>query len=335
MIRRVVLPDEKTEVVSADLTRALAARGSAADPELRPRDEIMVFDLSASRDRILEPVLRTLELQATPDQPEQIVSIDGRVKAPGRYPLEPTMHVSDLMRAGGSLEDSAYRGDAELTRYEVVNGLARKTDLIPVNLAAIRRGETGADLALRPYDVLVIKPIVQWHEPGEHRTHSARYASRANTRFIRARLCIPCCTRRRPDRRRLSVRRGVRPRRIEEAGKGSARAFGQPIAERSGRTVPRSRRRRQRRCQWGRRPRALLKVSRSVPPCSQQLRNTKPVGRLVIDVERVLKGIRTYPAMCWSKTAISCGTEENARNHDPGRSAKPHLACIPAWIDSR
>ena len=69
-----------------------------------------MFDLSASRDRILEPILRDLELQATPDQPEQIVSVDGRVKAPGRYPLEPTMHVSDLIRAGGSLEDSAYRG---------------------------------------------------------------------------------------------------------------------------------------------------------------------------------------------------------------------------------
>jgi hypothetical protein len=39
-------------VISADLRRALAARGSAADPELRPRDEIIVFNLSASRERI-------------------------------------------------------------------------------------------------------------------------------------------------------------------------------------------------------------------------------------------------------------------------------------------
>jgi polysaccharide export outer membrane protein len=125
-----------------------------------------VFNLSASRDRILEPILRDLELQATPDKPEQIVSIDGRVKAPGRYPLEPTMHVSDLIRAGGSLGDSAFRGEAELTRYEVVDGLARKTELIKIDLAAIRRGDGAANLALRPYDMLVIKPIVQWQEPG-------------------------------------------------------------------------------------------------------------------------------------------------------------------------
>ena len=166
MIRRLVPPEERVQVVSADLQRALNSRGSAADPELRPRDEIIVFNLSSSRERILEPIIRDLELQANPDSPEQIVSIDGRVKAPGRYPLEPAMHVSDLIRAGGSLEDAAYRGQAELTRYQVVDGDARQTELIPVNLAAIWRGDTAADLQLKPYDVLVIKPIAMWMEPG-------------------------------------------------------------------------------------------------------------------------------------------------------------------------
>jgi protein involved in polysaccharide export with SLBB domain len=114
----------------------------------------------------LEPIIRDLELQATPDRPEQVVNIDGRVKAPGKYPLEPSMHVSDLIRAGGSLEDAAYRGQAELTRYAVVDGDVRQTELIPVNLAAIWRGTPGADLPLKPYDVLVIKPIPMWMEPG-------------------------------------------------------------------------------------------------------------------------------------------------------------------------
>jgi protein involved in polysaccharide export with SLBB domain len=166
MIRRVVPPEEKVEVVSADLSAALARRGSAADVELHPRDEITVFNLSASRERILQPILKDLELQATPDKPEQIVSVDGRVKAPGRYPLETNMHVSDLIRAGGSLEDAAYRGEADLARYEVLDGTVRQTQLISVNLAAIRRGDSGADLVLKPYDVLIVKPIAQWQEPG-------------------------------------------------------------------------------------------------------------------------------------------------------------------------
>jgi polysaccharide export outer membrane protein len=166
MIRRQVPPEEKVEVISADLKRALAARGSAADPLLRPRDKITVFNLSEDRERILEPLIRDLELQATPDMPEQIVKVDGRVKAPGQYPLEPSMHVSDLIRAGGSLEDAAYRGQAEITRYQIVDGDARQTALIPVNLAAIWRGEPGADIPLKPYDILVIKPVPMWMEPG-------------------------------------------------------------------------------------------------------------------------------------------------------------------------
>jgi protein involved in polysaccharide export with SLBB domain len=166
MIRREVPPEERVEVISADLKRALAARGSTADPELRPRDKIFVFNLYAGRDRILQPILRDLELQANPDSPEQVVSIEGRVKAPGKYPLEPTMHVSDLIRAGGSLEASAYRGQAEITRYAIVDGDMRKTELIPVNLSAIWRGTPDADLLLQPYDVLVIKPVPMWKEPG-------------------------------------------------------------------------------------------------------------------------------------------------------------------------
>jgi polysaccharide export outer membrane protein len=166
MIRREVPPERRIEVVSADLRRALAQRGSAADPELRPRDKIIVFDLSPGRERILEPIIRDLELQATPDRPEQVVNIDGRVKVPGKYPLEPTMHVSDLIRAGGSLEDAAYRGQAELDRYAVVDGDLRKTDLITVNLGAIWRGDKSADLLLKPYDTLIIKPIPMWKEPG-------------------------------------------------------------------------------------------------------------------------------------------------------------------------
>jgi protein involved in polysaccharide export with SLBB domain len=166
MIRRQLPPDERITAVSADLQRALAARGSPADPELRPRDKIYVFDLSADRERALASVIRELELQATPEQPEQVVSIDGRVKAPGHYPLETSMHVSDLIRAGGSMEDAAFRGQAEITRYEVAQGDARRTELIPVDLSAIRRGDRAADLALEPYDVLIIKPIPQWMEPG-------------------------------------------------------------------------------------------------------------------------------------------------------------------------
>ncbi len=83
---------------------------------------------------------------------------------PGQYPLEPQMRVSDLIRAGGSLEDAAYGGQAELSRYQVVNGEYRQTELIDIDLAAVLRGDPAADIVLQPYDALNIKEVPQWRE---------------------------------------------------------------------------------------------------------------------------------------------------------------------------
>ena len=80
--------------------------GSAANFELAPRDQIFVFDLESGRDRIIEPLMRELRLQSRIDEPTQEVSVAGKIKVPGKYPLEPGMRVSDLMRAGGSLDEA-------------------------------------------------------------------------------------------------------------------------------------------------------------------------------------------------------------------------------------
>ncbi len=138
---------------------------------------------------------------------------------------------------------------------------------------------------------LIIKPIVQWKEPGRYRTPGRGALSGEISDSSGRNSVFRAAARRRPDRRRLSVRGGVHPRRIEEAGKGSARTVGQPIAGGFGRPVVGSSGERQR-LSHGRRRRGelLLKVSRSAPPLLDQLRSTKPVGRLVIDINRVLKG---------------------------------------------
>ena len=166
LIRRELPPGHLVSVLSADLENALAARGSAADPELRPRDKVIVFDLTGVRARIIAPINSDLQLQTSATVPWQTVSIDGQIRAPGQYPLEPGMRVSDLIRAGGSLTDSAFDGDAELTRYQVIDGKQRQTALLELNLAAIRRGDAGANPVLLPYDLLVIKKTPQWDPSG-------------------------------------------------------------------------------------------------------------------------------------------------------------------------
>jgi polysaccharide biosynthesis/export protein len=127
-----------------------------------PRDRITVFDLSTGRDRIIQPLMDELRTQSTMTNPTETVRIDGRVKVPGEYPLEPGMKVADLIRAGGGLADAAYGNGAELTRYEVAGGQARRTQLIDVNVSAALQGDPAANVPLQPYDNLSIKEVPEW-----------------------------------------------------------------------------------------------------------------------------------------------------------------------------
>ena len=162
LIRRELPPDRRVAVLSADLDAALREPGSAADLPLMARDRITVFDLQSSRDRVIRPLIEDLREQSNISRPEEVVRINGRANVPGEYPLETNMTVRDLIRAGGGLSDAAYGGTAELTRYRVVNGDSRQTDLIKVDLAAVMRADPAANIRLEPFDVLSIKEVESW-----------------------------------------------------------------------------------------------------------------------------------------------------------------------------
>jgi polysaccharide export outer membrane protein len=162
LIRREIGPERRVSTLSADLTAALAAPGSEADVLLQPRDRIIVFDLSTPRDRIIQPLMEEIRLQSDLARPTEVVSIRGKVKVPGEYPLESGMRISDLLRAGGNLESSAYGEVAELTRYVVGQDGSRRTELIEIDLAAVRRGDATADISLQPFDTLMVKETPDW-----------------------------------------------------------------------------------------------------------------------------------------------------------------------------
>jgi polysaccharide export outer membrane protein len=162
LIRRELPPDRKVVALSANFAAALAAPGSSADVPLMPRDQITVFDQSSSRDRIIQPLLQDLRMESTAEQPEQVVTVEGRVNVPGQYPLEPGMRVADLIRAGGGLADAAYAGKAELTRYVIVDGSTRHTEIIDIDVGSALSGNPAANVTLQPYDVLSIKEVSQW-----------------------------------------------------------------------------------------------------------------------------------------------------------------------------
>ena len=161
LIRREMPQDRRLVVLSADLGAALRQPGGDADIRLAARDRVIVFDSASSRRQVLEPLLAELRRQSGLEAPTEIISIGGRVKAPGEYPLEPGMRISDLLRAGGQLDDAAFGGKAELARFRSTGG-ERESELLEIDLAAVRRGDPAADVTLRAFDTLTIKELPEW-----------------------------------------------------------------------------------------------------------------------------------------------------------------------------
>lgn len=162
LVRREIEPNVFIEVLSADLGAAFADAGSSEDVELQPRDTVHVFNLEIGRQHVVAPLIEEVRAQAPRTQSVAIARIGGSVRAPGEYPLEPGMTVTDLVRAGGGLAESAYTIDAELTRYEVIDGEYRETALVTVNLEDILSGRSEADLRLSPHDYLNIRELPRW-----------------------------------------------------------------------------------------------------------------------------------------------------------------------------
>jgi protein involved in polysaccharide export with SLBB domain len=181
LIRREPERGQPIKVLSANLRAALRTPSGAENIRLEASDAVYVFSLALGRQRIVDPLLEELRLQSTIDAPALEVQISGNVRAPGVYPLESQMRVSDLIRAGGNLSEKAYALEAELTRYSSTGGSSRDIEVVQVDLDGIRRGDDSADLALREHDYLIIKRIPDWDKewtvtldgevqfPGEYR----------------------------------------------------------------------------------------------------------------------------------------------------------------------
>jgi polysaccharide export outer membrane protein len=173
LIRRETWPDKRVKALSANLEAALADPESDENIYLQPRDVIRVFNLESERAGTDADILEStdiqilaneLKLQATAERPLEIVTIGGKVRAPGNYPFEDGMRLSDLIRAGADLAEGAYQIEAELARFEVINGTVRRTRIILVNPTAALANQGEADILLEPYDSLQIRQIQEWRQ---------------------------------------------------------------------------------------------------------------------------------------------------------------------------
>lgn len=277
LIRREIAPNVEVEVVSADLQVAWQRPDSPANVLLQPRDSVYVFHLETGRQEVILPLIEELEAQVGANEPLPVVRVGGQVRAPGEYPLEPGMRVSQLLRAGGGLSEAAYARDAELARYSVVDGEYRETELITVDLAAVLRGDAEADLTVGAYDYLNVKEVSRWR--GEEAV------------TIRGEVTFPG---------EYPIRRGEKlSSLLARAGGLTDLAF--PAGSIFTRVELLEREREQLEVLAGRIERDLAAVSVSDPNSSQtitvgqslitQLRNSVATGRLVIRLDDLVAGV--------------------------------------------
>ena len=163
LIRREIEPNV-IEMFSTDLQAAWDDPGGVSDVVLESGDTIHVFDQLSGRERIIPGLLDELRLQSSRQGEIPLVRIGGQVNSPGDYPLEPNMTILDLIRAGGGLTEAAYNLDAELVRYNIIDGETRQTEVITVNLERGASGEGLTNLPLVAYDHLNIKVVPNWSE---------------------------------------------------------------------------------------------------------------------------------------------------------------------------
>lgn len=146
------------DVQSFSLEKAIIEAGSSVDPELRPFDEIIVFDLSKSRTELVKNTISLLEAQATVFERPRFVEVVGAVSDPGKLPLITGHRVSDLLKMAGGfayLNLNVDRDIAVIVRRDTQS--IDKYEAIPFELmAALKNRHSEADLVLEPMDELLI-----------------------------------------------------------------------------------------------------------------------------------------------------------------------------------
>jgi protein involved in polysaccharide export with SLBB domain len=302
LIRRESKTDRTVEVLSADLGAALRSPGSPANILLQGRDSVFVFSLEYGRQRVIAPILDELRLQAQFGSPFSEVTIGGQVRAPGQYPLEAGMRISDLIRAGGSLREVAYATAAELTRYAVIDGEYRAKEIVNIDLDAVLRGNPEADVELSAHDHIAISLLPDWNKnwsvtvEGEVR-FSGEYQILQGETLSQLLERAGGLTENASPQGAIFLRESLREREREQMDVLAARmeadltAMSLETLDTTGTEA--------------------LQTGKSL---LAQLRNAEPVGRLVIDIEQITNRSNTGAALVqdWS---LETGTDYLFQSH--------------------
>ncbi len=139
-------------ISATSLEQMIAA---AADTDVKNMRDARDF----SRTRLLTPIIKALERQAGVGDPVQLVEISGAVKYPGIYPLPVNGRVAEAIAAAGGLMETAFLGNAELTRRNLDGGERSQISHMRFNVANALNDTPADNLLLASKDRLIIQTM--------------------------------------------------------------------------------------------------------------------------------------------------------------------------------
>ncbi len=142
-VTRLYPPNMEPRIILLDLEKALAGDPSQ-DIEIKEFDTIRLFSKWKLQERMH-------------------VRVSGEVQVPGDYPLLSGMTVRDLLLQAGNPTAAAYLKDAEISRMSIHDGKARPQP-ITINLAEALKDNPQDNIALQPFDKLLVRRIPNWSE---------------------------------------------------------------------------------------------------------------------------------------------------------------------------
>ncbi len=137
-------------------------------PDLRPEAiDFSIPEVLAGNNPIHLQPFDTIRVQGRYEADGPKVRIHGEVIHPGTYPLSQGMTVAQLVRIAGGFNRSALLDDADLISYDVKDGkqVVSRRDKVKIG-EAVNNASSGADVLLKPGDVLTIHQISGWNDIG-------------------------------------------------------------------------------------------------------------------------------------------------------------------------
>jgi polysaccharide export outer membrane protein len=130
------------------------------------REKVLEFKDSTyfSRKRMLSPVIAKLKEQARYGKPIKLVEVAGEVKVPGIYPLSKNASVSELIKAAGGLTEASYSQKSEITRTMISASGSAEVEHIEFKPFEVLMNAGADKIYLQSKDRVNIFSVPSWQD---------------------------------------------------------------------------------------------------------------------------------------------------------------------------